>query len=96
MSYGYAESKCESCNDVASYVDNSSQIVRFLFTTACPLDVEKTVGEDGIIKDEEDIENPATEPEPTDTDTNKSDETNTNEPTKDEGDEKEEEEKDTT
>ena len=57
ISYGYDQTKCESCNDVASYVDNSPAIVRFLFTTACPLDVEKTVGDDGVIKDEEDLNN---------------------------------------
>lgn len=55
FSYGYSEEKCESCNDVASYKDNSAQIVRFLFNTACPLDTEKTVGDDGIIKNEEDL-----------------------------------------
>ena len=55
FSYGYSETSCESCNDVASYVDNSAPIVRFLFDTACPDDVEKTVGDDGIIKDEEDL-----------------------------------------
>ena len=57
FSYGYSEAKCESCNDVASYVDNSAAIVRFLFTTACPIDVEKTVGDDGVIKDEKDLNN---------------------------------------
>ena len=55
VSYGFDQTKCESCNDVASYVDNSPAIVRFLFTTACPIDVEKTVGDDGVIKDEEDL-----------------------------------------
>ena len=34
--------------------------MRFLFTTACPLDVEKTVGEDGVIKDEDDLNNGGT------------------------------------
>ena len=62
FSYGYSETKCESCNDVASYVENSSPIVRFLFNTACPIDVEKTVGDDGVIKDEEDINKNDNEP----------------------------------
>ena len=55
ISYGFSQTKCESCNDVASYVNNSAAIVRFLFDSTCPEDVEKTVGEDGIIKNEEDI-----------------------------------------
>ena len=40
---------------MASYKDKSAPIVRFLFAEACPFDVEKTVGDDGVIKDEDDI-----------------------------------------
>lgn len=80
FSYGYSEAKCESCNDVASYVDNSAAIVRFLFTTACPIDVEKTVGDDGVIKDEKDLNNetdntPITDNSTTDTTDEKDKET---------------------
>ena len=40
---------------MASYKDNSTPVVRFLFAAACPFDVEKTVGEDGKIKDEDEL-----------------------------------------
>lgn len=76
FSYGYDETKCESCNDVASYKDNSTPVVRFLFAAACPFDVEKTVGEDGKIKDEDEL--------------NKKDETDTVIPEEEEATENEE------
>ena len=79
VSYGFSETQCESCNDVASYVDNSSAIVRFLFLTACPPDVEKTVGEDGKIKDEEELINPDPVVPDSNTDTDTTDNTSTDE-----------------
>lgn len=70
---------------MASYVDNSSALTRFLFLTACPRDVEKTVGDDGVIKDEEELINP----EPVDDSTN-TDDSNEEEPTSEEPEEEKE------
>ena len=52
-----------------------------MFLTACPPDVEKTVGEDGKIKDEEELINPdpVVPDSNTDTDTDTTDNTSTDE-----------------